>query len=86
LKGRLSKSLASAALAFPARTKVGKIVKSAVGGFATGLEIQSSLARYKQEKATKGLKGTKTKGTVSQSAMTQKAQMHKKDPTDTVRT
>lgn len=76
-------SLAQAAMAMPGRGKIGRVVKGALAGAAAGAELQGAYKRYKAGRAKKRAK--KAKITVSQSAMAQKAQYHKKDPTKTKR-
>jgi hypothetical protein len=59
------------------------VAKSALAGAAAGAEIEASYREYKAERAKKRAKKATT--TVTQSAMKQKAQYHKKDPTKTKR-
>jgi outer membrane lipoprotein SlyB len=77
----MAKGLASAALAMPGRGKAGRILKGAVAGAAAGAEIEAAYHKYKARR--KKARARKATTTVTQSAMAQKAQYHKKDKTST---
>ena len=80
-KQSAAKGLAQAAMAMPGRGTAGRILKGALAGAAAGATIEESYREYKKGRAKS--KAKKAKLTASQSAMSQKAKYHKKDPTST---
>lgn len=80
LKGGVASGLASLSNTIPSGGYTG-ILKAALAGAAAGTKIESSYAEYKSSQAKK--KAKKAKTTVSQSAMSQKAQFHKKEHSKT---
>lgn len=77
LKRGVAKGLATASAGISGRGRVGRILKAGLAGAAGGAEIDASYQRFKDKAAKK--KGKEAKTTVSQSAMQQKAQFHKKE-------
>ncbi len=76
-----AKGLAIASAGLSGRGTAGRILKAGLAGAAGGAELDAAHQRFKDKAAKK--KAKKAKTTVSQSAMKQKAQFHKKDDTNT---
>lgn len=77
LKRGVAKGLATASAGISGRGRAGRILKAGLAGAAGGAEIDASYQRFKDKAAKK--KGKEAKTTVSQSAMKQKSQFHKKE-------
>lgn len=77
----LAKGLATASAGLSGRGTAGRILKAGLAGAAGGAEIDAAYQRSKDRAKKKKAKAAKT--TVSQSAMKQKSNFHKKDDTDT---
>ena len=80
-KTSLTGALASASAAMSGRGTVGRILKAGLAGASAGHQLEKSYKEYKKKRAKKKAKDATT--TVTQSAMTQKANFHKKDETPT---
>ncbi len=80
LQGGVASGLASLSNTIPSGGYTG-ILKAALAGAAAGAKIEASYTEYKSSQAKKKAKAAKT--TVSQSAMSQKAQFHKKEHSKT---
>ncbi len=80
-KTGLTGALASASASMSGRGTVGRILKAGLGGASAGHQLEKSYKEYKKKRAKKKAKDATT--TVTQSAMTQKANFHKKDKTST---
>lgn len=81
LKTGIAKGLATASAGISGRGSAGRILKAGLAGASGGAEIDASYQRFKDKAAKK--RGKKAKTTVSQSAMKQKAQFHKKEHSKT---
>ncbi|KKN80385.1 hypothetical protein LCGC14_0329780 [marine sediment metagenome] len=80
-KTSLTGALASASAAMSGRGTAGRILKAGLAGASAGHQLEKSYREYKKERKKK--KAKKATTTVTQSAMTQKANFHKKDETPT---
>lgn len=84
LKRGVAKGLATASAGISGRGRAGRILKAGLAGAAGGAELEAAHQRFKDKAAKKRAKKAKT--TVSQSAMQQKAQFHKKEHSKTEKT
>ena len=80
-KTSLAGALASASAAMSGRGTAGRILKAGLAGASAGHQLEKSYKEYKKKRSKKKAKDATT--TVTQSAMTQKANFHKKDKTST---